>query len=174
MNYANLKKYDVADGPGVRVSLFVSGCRRHCRFCQNEETWDFAYGRPYTSGTEKEIMEALAPKYIAGLTLLGGEPFENENAGILAGLVRRVREEFPQKPIWAYSGFTFEALSGGSRQQQELLAGVDVLVDGAYIEEQKDITLIFRGSSNQRILDVRKSLDLGRAVLLDKYRERGH
>ena len=161
MNYANIKKYDIADGPGVRVSLFVSGCRHHCKGCFNYEAWDFEYGRPYTAETEAEILEALKPGYIAGLTLLGGEPFEPENQAELVKLLRKVRETYPEKSIWSYTGFVYDKdLVPGGRAYtdvtDEMLSYLDVLVDGPFVEELKDITLQFRGSSNQRILKMDK------------------
>ena len=161
MNYANIKKYDIADGPGVRVSLFVSGCRHHCKGCFNSEAWDFEYGRPYTAETEAEILEALKPGYIAGLTLLGGEPFEPENQAELVKLLRKVRETYPEKSIWSYTGFVYDKdLVPGGRAYtdvtDEMLSYLDVLVDGPFVEELKDITLQFRGSSNQRILEMSK------------------
>ena len=161
MNYANIKKYDIADGPGVRVSLFVSGCRHHCKGCFNSEAWDFEYGRPYTAETEAEILEALKPGYIAGLTLLGGEPFEPGNQAELVKLLRKVRETYPEKSIWSYTGFVYDKdLVPGGRAYtdvtDEMLSYLDVLVDGPFVEELKDITLQFRGSSNQRILKMDK------------------
>lgn len=161
MNYANIKKYDIADGPGVRVSLFVSGCRHHCKGCFNYEAWDFEYGRPYTAETEAEILEALKPGYIAGLTLLGGEPFEPENQVELVTLLRKVRETYPEKSIWSYTGYVYDKdLVPGGRAYtdvtDEMLSYLDVLVDGPFVEELKDITLQFRGSSNQRILEMSK------------------
>ena len=161
MNYANIKKYDIADGPGVRVSLFVSGCRHHCKGCFNSEAWDFEYGRPYTAETEAEILEALKPGYIAGLTLLGGEPFEPGNQAELVKLLRKVRETYPEKSIWSYTGFVYDKdLVPGGRAYtdvtDEMLSYLDVLVDGPFVEELKDITLQFRGSSNQRILEMSK------------------
>ena len=161
MNYANIKKYDIADGPGVRVSLFVSGCRHHCKGCFNSEAWDFEYGRPYTAETEAEILEALKPGYIAGLTLLGGEPFEPENQVELVTLLRKVRETYPEKSIWSYTGFVYDKdLVPGGRAYtdvtDEMLSYLDVLVDGPFVEELKDITLQFRGSSNQRIIKMDK------------------
>ena len=135
MNYANIKKYDIADGPGVRVSLFVSGCRHHCKGCFNYEAWDFEYGRPYTAETEAEILEALKPGYIAGLTLLGGEPFEPENQVELVTLLRKVRETYPEKSIWSYTGYVYDKdLVPGGRAYtdvtDEMLSYLDVLVDG--------------------------------------------
>ncbi len=158
MHYGEIKKWDIADGPGVRVSLFVSGCRHHCKGCFNEDTWEFDYGKAYTKETEQEILEALDSAYIQGLTLLGGEPFEPENQRELVKLLRRVRKELPEKDIWSYTGFVFEKdlLPGGrafTEVTEEMLSMIDVLVDGPFILEQKDITLSFRGSRNQRLLD---------------------
>lgn len=157
MYYGNIKKNDIADGPGVRVSLFVSGCRHHCKGCFNSDTWDFQYGQPYTEDTEKEILEALEPDYIQGLTLLGGEPFEPENQAELVKLLRKVRECYPDKDIWSYTGYIYDRdlMEGGrafTAVTTEMLSYIDVLVDGPFIEEQRDLTLVFRGSRNQRIL----------------------
>ncbi len=157
MNYAEIKKYDVANGPGVRVSLFVSGCRHRCPGCFNAEAWDFEAGRPYTKETEQEILSALAYDYIKGLSLLGGEPFEPENQRGLAGLTALVRGRYPRKDIWCYTGFVYETdLLPGGRAHTEvtdrLLADIDVLVDGPFLQERKDLSLAFRGSANQRIL----------------------
>lgn len=169
MNIAGIKKTDIADGIGVRVSVFVSGCTHHCKGCFNPETWDFACGTPYTAETEQQILQYLKPPYIRGLTLLGGEPFEPENQRGLLPLLRRVRSELPQKDIWCYSGYTFEQLTGESRARceatNEMLSLLDVLVDGEYIDEQRNLMLRFRGSENQRILDVQESLRQGCAVL---------
>ena len=171
MHYGEIKKFDIADGPGVRVTLFVSGCTNHCEGCFQPQTWDFCFGRPFTRETEDELLAALAPDYIAGLTLLGGEPFEPENQRALLPFVRRVRETLPQKTIWAYSGFTYdgELLREGSHPRcevtDELLSLLDVLVDGRFILAQKDISLRFRGSRNQRILDLRKTREQGQIVL---------
>lgn len=170
MNYAEIKKTDIANGEGVRVSLFVSGCRRHCKNCFNKVTWDFAYGKPFTEETQEELLEALAPDYIAGLTLLGGDPMEPENQRALLPFVREVRRSFPQKSIWCYTGYTF--LDGALEEEQancevtrELISLLDVLVDGRFVEELKDIRLVFRGSSNQRVIDVKRTLSSGNVVL---------
>ena len=163
MNYANIKKFDVADGPGVRVSLFVSGCRHHCRDCFNEIAWSFDYGSPFTQDTEQEIMEALKPDYIQGLTLLGGEPFEPENQRVLVRLLERVRETYPKEDIWCYTGYTYESdlltdhiASTGVKVRTEvtdrMLSFIDCLVDGEFQRDKKDVTLLFRGSSNQRLI----------------------
>ncbi|HQO79017.1 MAG TPA: anaerobic ribonucleoside-triphosphate reductase activating protein [Thermodesulfobacteriota bacterium] len=151
MNYAEIKKVDIANGPGVRVSLFVSGCRNHCKGCFNPETWDFDYGRPFTRETEDEIIEALRPSWIQGLSILGGEPTEEENAAVLIPFLKRVRAALPDKDIWLYSGYTYEAL-----RDKEILTLVDVMVDGPFLLEQKDAGLAFRGSRNQRIIDLRE------------------
>ncbi len=161
MNYANIKHHDVANGPGIRVSLFVSGCTHHCKGCFNAEAWSFTYGEPFTQQTVEEILLALQPAYIQGLSLLGGEPFEPENQPAVLDLVRQVRAAYPEKDIWAYSGYTLEQLQ---TLAPELLAQITVLVDGPFVESQKDMRLAFRGSANQRILDVPASLKRGEPV----------
>ncbi len=171
MNYATIKKNDIANGPGVRVSLFVSGCRHKCPGCFNSEAWDFSYGAPYTEETEKEILAALDKQHVLGLSLLGGEPFERENRTALAALCARVRALYPEKTVWCYSGFTFEELYA-DEGARVLLSCLDVLVDGRFEMAKKDLALLFRGSSNQRILDVKKSLAEGRAIWLDGVWER--
>ena len=170
MNYGNIKECDIANGPGVRVSLFVSGCRHHCKGCFNEETWDFQYGNPYTEETEETIINLLKAGYIQGLALLGGEPFEPENQHELVKLLRRVRETYPEKDIWCYSGYLYDVdmVSGGrvyTDVTEEMLSYLDVLVDGRFVEAQKDVTLHFRGSRNQRIIDVKKSREANEVVL---------
>ena len=170
MYYGNIKNCDIANGAGVRVTLFVSGCRNHCPGCFQRETWDFCYGSPFTEQTEREIIDMLAPDYIQGLTLLGGEPFEKSNQQALLPFGKRVREIYPNKDIWAYSGFTFEELlDEGSRSYCEetlpLLESIDVLVDGKFEKDKYDISLRFRGSSNQRIIDLPTSLKKGEVVL---------
>lgn len=157
MNYANIKNCDIADGPGVRISLFVSGCRHHCKGCFNAETWDFNFGQPYTQETEGELLKLLEPDYIQGFTLLGGEPFEPENQVELVHLLRKIRMTFPQKDIWCYTGYLYDVdlIEGGkvyTEVTKEMLSYIDVLVDGEFIEAEKDLSLEFRGSSNQRIL----------------------
>lgn len=168
MNYANIKHVDIADGIGVRVSLFVSGCTHHCKGCFQPETWDFSYGTPFTAQTQDQIIGLLSPGYIRGLTLLGGEPMEPDNQRALLPLLQRVRRELPQKDIWCYSGYTFGELTGESRARCEVTDSVlrllDVLVDGEFIEEQRSLMLRFRGSANQRILDVPQSLCAGAPV----------
>lgn len=171
MYYGELKKVDVANGPGTRVSLFVSGCRRHCRDCFNAETWDFCYGRPYTGETEQEILKALAPSYIHGLTVLGGEPFEPENQPAVLGLLKKVRKAYPNKNIWCFTGDTLETdllRDGGCGRcavTDELLSLIDVLVDGPFIAEQRNLTLRFRGSENQRLIDLKPTLKTGSVAL---------
>ena len=170
MYYSTIKKYDIADGLGVRVTLFVSGCTNRCEGCFQPETWDFQYGRPYTEDTQREILAALAPSYIQGLTLLGGEPFEPENQRELVKLLRAVREAYPKKDIWCYTGFTMdrELAHGGSRYCEatdEMLGLLDILVDGRFILAKRNLILRFRGSENQRIIDVPESLRRGAIVL---------
>ncbi len=167
MNYGEIKKCDIANGEGVRVSLFVSGCTHHCKGCFNEETWDFNFGKPFTKDTQDEIIKALAPSYISGLSLLGGEPFERPNQIELLPLLKRVKEMYPKKNIWCYTGYLFnkELLSDSRARGEytdEMLKFIDVLVDGKFIEELKDISLAFCGSSNQRIIDVKASLQSGK------------
>ena len=171
MNYAAIKTCDIANGPGVRTSLFVSGCTHHCKGCFQPQTWDFHFGRPFTADTEREIFAELDKSYVDGLTVLGGEPFEPENQRVLVPFVRRVRETYPQKTVWAFSGFTLEELrTEGSHPRcevtDELLSMLDVLVDGRFVEALKDISLRFRGSSNQRLIDMKKTLASGEIVLL--------
>ena len=160
MNYGSIKPYDIANGPGVRVSLFVSGCRHHCKGCFNPETWDFHYGKPFDNAAEKEILDALSPDYISGFSLLGGEPFEPENQAVLAPLLLKIRKRYPQKDIWCYSGYLYDKdmIPGGriyTEFTEDMLSCIDVLVDGEFIEAEKDISLPFRGSRNQRILPLK-------------------
>ena len=172
MNYAAIKWADVANGPGVRVSLFVSGCTHRCPGCFNEEAQDFAYGQPFTQAEEDKIVEALAPAHIKGLSLLGGEPFEPDNQRALVPFLRRVKEQYPQKELWCYSGYTLDReLWQPSRARcectDEMLSRIDVLVDGPFVLEQKDLNLRFRGSSNQRILNLPASIAAHVPVLWD-------
>ena len=160
MYYGNIKECDIADGPGVRVILFVSGCRNCCKGCFNSETWDFHYGQPFTEETIDRILKLLEPDHIQGFTLLGGEPFEPENQREAVKLLRAVRERYPQKDIWCYSGYLYDVdmVKGGkvyTEVTEEMLSYIDVLVDGRFIEEEKDLSLPFRGSRNQRILKLR-------------------
>ena len=157
MNYGTIKNYDIANGTGVRVSLFVSGCRHHCKGCFNSETWDFNYGNPYTKEVEAQILEALKPTYIQGFSLLGGEPFEPENQKELAGLLQKIKESYPEKNVWCYTGYLYDVdlIPGGkvyTEYTDKMLTCIDTLVDGEFIEAEKDLTLEFRGSRNQRIL----------------------
>ena len=170
MYYGAIKACDIANGLGVRVSLFVSGCRNRCPGCFQPETWDFAYGQPFTEETADALLRALAPDYINGLTILGGDPFEPENQRALLPFLRRVRETCPGKDIWAYTGFTWEELHDeGSHPRcevtDEMLSMLDILVDGRFIREQKDIRLRFRGSANQRVIDVPETLRTGEIVI---------
>ena len=171
MNYATIKWADVANGPGVRVSLFVSGCTHRCPGCFNEEAQDFAYGQPFTKTEEDKIVAALAPAHIKGLSLLGGEPFEPQNQETVLKLVKRVRKELPGKSIWCFSGYIYEFLADGKigEHSRELLRQLDVLVDGPFVMKMKDLKLKFRGSSNQRIIDVPASLKAGKAIPAGKY-----
>lgn len=159
MHYGEIKSNDIANGEGVRVSLFVSGCTNHCKNCFQPQTWDFEYGEPFTGETQERILTLLAPEHISGLSVLGGEPFEPSNQRALLPVLRAVRERFPAKNIWAWTGFTFEQLrTDGSRCRcevtDELLSLLDILVDGRFEEERKDLMLRFRGSSNQRLIDL--------------------
>ena len=178
MYYGEIKKCDIANGEGVRVSLFVSGCTHHCPGCFNQDTWDFDYGKEYTQETEEEILNALAPDYINGLSLLGGEPFEPQNQAVLVELLRKVKERYPRKNIWCYSGYLFDKeLLSESRARceytDEMLSMLDVLVDGRFVETLKDIRLVFRGSSNQRVIAVQKTLEAGETVLWEPKVKRG-
>lgn len=173
MNYADIKRIDVANGPGVRVSLFVSGCTHHCKGCFNAETWDFNYGQLFTNHEINKIIEYLEPSYIQGLSLLGGEPFEYSNQQGLLPLMRRFKAHYPDKNVWCYTGYDFEKDIKADMmlkwpETREFIEYIDILVDGRFIEEQKDLSLRFRGSSNQRIIDVKKSLETGETVLWDQ------
>ena len=174
MNYATIKKFDIANGPGVRVSLFVSGCRHHCKNCFNKEAWDFNYGAPLTDTVMEEILDACRPGHITGLSLLGGEPFEKENRAGLIALAKKFRERYPEKTIWCYTGFVLdeELLKKGESDALELLSLIDMLVDGRFVEELKNLALMFRGSSNQRIIDLPKTLEKREVVLLEGKWER--
>ncbi|MGI6279522.1 MAG: anaerobic ribonucleoside-triphosphate reductase activating protein [Acutalibacteraceae bacterium] len=177
MNYAVIKNCDIANGPGVRVSLFVSGCRRHCKNCFNKEAWDFSYGKSYTDEVLEKIIADLKPSYISGFSLLGGEPFEPENQPDVLKTVKEIKKRLPEKSIWVYTGFLYDnqllkGEVGDPSIVNEILENIDVLVDGPFIEEQKRLDLIFRGSANQRIIDVPKSLKAGSVILLDGVWER--
>ena len=170
MYYADIKKWDVANGPGVRVSLFVSGCTHRCKGCFNEEAWDFHYGNPFTKETEDEILKEMEKSYYHGFTLLGGEPFEHENQKVLAPFLKRVRETFPEISIWCYSGYVFDKeilaeMLPKWEETKEMLQYIDGLVDGRFVEELKQVNLLFRGSANQRLIDVKNSMKDGRVVL---------
>ena len=170
MYFSEIKECDSANGPGVRVTVFVSGCTHHCNGCFNEMTWDFQYGREFTKEDMEKIIKLLEPSYIAGLTLLGGEPMEYVNQQGLLPLLRRVKEQYPDKTIWCYTGYLYDRdildnFCGKWEETRELLSYLDVIVDGEFVEAQKDISLRFRGSSNQRIIDVKKSQEMGRTVM---------
>lgn len=170
MNYGEIKKCDIANGEGVRVSLFVSGCTHRCKGCFNAQTWDFSYGKPYTKETEECIIELLKSSYIKGFSLLGGEPFEPQNQRALLSLLKRIKTELPDKDVWCYTGYLFdEELLGDSRARcevtDEMLKCIDVLVDGEFVEDMKDVSLAYKGSLNQRIIDVNASLKSNNVVL---------
>ncbi len=172
MNYSKINLCDIANGPGVRVSLFVSGCRNHCKNCFNPETWDFANGEPFDEKAEKIIIDGLKPDYIMGFTLLGGEPFEPENAAVLAPFVQKLRERYPKKSFWCFSGNDLEYLLSGKKGDvapiKTILQNMDVLVDGRFVEELKNLQLRFRGSSNQRVILLKPTLESGKVVLWDE------
>ena len=170
MNYATIKPRDIANGPGVRVSLFVSGCTHRCPGCFNEEAWDFDYGQPFDQSTIDEILGLLQPDYVQGLTLLGGEPFDPRNQPAIVELLRQIKAKYPQKSIWAFTGYLFDldilpGRLGESTITREYLSYLDVLVDGPFIQARKNLTLRFRGSDNQRLIDVPASLSRGEVVL---------
>lgn len=171
MHYSTIKDCDIANGIGVRITLFVSGCTNHCKNCFQPQTWDFNYGEPFTEETEEKLLEMLKPDYINGLTLLGGEPMEPQNQRALVPFLKKVREAYPNKNIWCFTGFTYEVLkTDGSHPRcevtDEMLSLIDVLVDGRYVDELKDLTLQFRGSSNQRLIDMVKTRENGEVTLL--------
>lgn len=173
MNYADIKEFDVANGTGIRVSLFVSGCNHHCKGCFNEVAWDFNYGKTFTKADADRILESLKPDYIQGLSLLGGEPLEYSNQQGLLPLLRRFVKLYPNKNIWCYTGFEFEKDIKNNmmlkwEETRELISYIDILVDGKFDEDLKDLGLRFRGSSNQRIIDVKESLKEGKTILWDK------
>ncbi|MBQ4550735.1 MAG: anaerobic ribonucleoside-triphosphate reductase activating protein [Oscillospiraceae bacterium] len=178
MNYATIKPRDIANGPGVRVSLFVSGCTHRCPGCFNQEAWDFDYGQPFDQSTIDEILEHLAPDYVQGLTLLGGEPFEPQNQPAIVELLRQIRAKYPKKSIWAFSGYLFDrdilpGRLGDPEITREYLSYLDVLVDGPFIQSRKNLTLRFRGSDNQRLIDVPESLRRGEVVLWEDWQGDG-
>lgn len=174
MHYADIKQFDVANGIGVRVSLFVSGCTHHCKNCFNEVAWDFNYGSEFTDETIEQIIGYLKPDYVAGLTLLGGEPLEHANQQALLPLLRRINKEYPQKNIWCFTGYDFDKdiknhMMKAWPETVELMSYVDVLVDGKFIEALKSVALRFKGSSNQRTIDVKASLEKGETVILEGF-----
>lgn len=176
MNYATIKKYDIANGPGVRVSLFVSGCTHHCPGCFNPETWDFNYGNPFDSDVMNEILEALQPSYIRGFTLLGGEPFEYTNQKGILPLLKEIKTRFPNKDIWCFTGYDFEKdilnnMLVKWSETAEMLSYIDILVDGEFVEAKKNLSLRFRGSSNQRLINVQESLKRNEIILWDDTKE---
>lgn len=175
MNYADIKKIDVANGEGVRVSVFVSGCNHHCKGCFNQCAWDFNYGKKFTEKEEQQIIDYMNHDYISGLSLLGGEPLEPKNQEGLLPLVKKVKEKFPDKNIWCYTGFDFEKdvvgkMAKNNETTRELLKYIDIIVDGKFEEDKKDLKLQFRGSSNQKIVDVKKSLRTGQIVKEIQYK----
>lgn len=170
MNYAEIKNVDIANGPGVRISLFVSGCPHHCKGCFNEVTWDFTYGKPYTQETLNHILELLKPDYIKGITFLGGEPMAPSNQEVVLNTIRQIKEHYTNKDIWLYTGYLLDTDIMGKMvdtlpHTREILSYIDVLVDGPFIEEQKNLNLQFKGSENQRIIDMKKTLSSGSIVL---------
>lgn len=174
MNYAEIKNCDIANGPGIRVSLFVSGCTHRCKGCFNEIAWDFQYGKPFTQQTADMLLDMLSPGYIKGITLLGGEPFEPENQPAILDFLRQMKAKYPEKTVWAFSGYLFDkdilaGKLGPWEITREYISYLDVLVDGPFILEKKDLSLRFRGSSNQRIIDVPASLKKGEIVLWDDW-----
>lgn len=172
MNYANMKKTDVANGPGVRVSLFVSGCTRGCKGCFNREAWDFEYGKRWDEQAQQELLSALAPTYIRGLSVLGGEPFESANAETVAQIIETVRRTYPEKDIWCYSGGVYETELLKRAESEpavaRILQNIDVLVDGAFVEAKKNLRLAFRGSENQRLIDMNKTRAENKTILLSR------
>ena len=177
MNYATIKSFDVANGPGIRVSLFVSGCTHRCPGCFNEVAWDFDYGQPFNQGVIDLILSMLKPGHIKGLTILGGEPFDPRNQGPIVELLRQVKAKYPEKSIWAFSGYLFDHICSGRlgdwEVTKEYLSYLDVLVDGPFIEAQKNLNLRFRGSENQRLIDVPASLAQGKIVLWEDWQTQG-
>ena len=174
MYFADIKKVDVANGPGVRISLFVSGCTHKCKGCFNEDAWDFKYGKEFTKNEEDYIIELLKPDYIEGITILGGEPFEYVNQKGILPLIRRIKKELPNKSIWCFSGYTLDKdilddMCNKFDETKELISYIDVLVDGKFELDKKDLKLKFRGSSNQRIIDVKESLKQNKVITIDKY-----
>ncbi len=174
MYYAAIKPRDIANGPGVRVSLFVSGCTHRCKNCFNQEAWDFQYGEPFTQQTIDQIVDFMRPDFVKGLTLLGGEPFDPRNQSAIVDLLRQIKQDLPQKNIWAFTGYLLDrdilpGKLGDPAITREYLEYLDVLVDGPFIEEQKNLSLRFRGSENQRIIDIKKTLAAGEIVLWEDW-----
>lgn len=172
MHYGEIKNCDIANGEGVRVTLFVSGCTNHCKNCFQPQTWDFNFGKPFTEEVENDILNMLEPSYIKGLTLLGGEPFEPQNQKAILPFIKKIKEKYPNKNIWAYSGFTYEELiTEGTHphcdETADILSLIDVLVDGRFVEEKKNLMLRFRGSSNQRLIDMKETLKAGQVVTFE-------
>ena len=173
MNFGQIYYADVANGPGCRTSFFVSGCRHHCKGCFNAETWNFDYGHVYTDEVENELVESIKESYIDGISILGGEPMEPENQPYIKKLVERVRKEVPESKTWVYSGYTWEELTDENNKSchtadtMDILRNIDVLVDGEFHEDEKDITLLFRGSANQRLIDVQATLEQHEIVLME-------
>lgn len=170
MNYGTIKTNDIANGDGVRVSLFVSGCSHHCKGCFNEETWSFSYGMPFDQQAENKIIDALSKDYIKGFSLLGGEPFEVVNQQVLVGLLKKIKEKYPEKDIWCYSGFTYEELTNEESRchckvTETMLSYIDILVDGTFKEELRDLMLKFRGSSNQRVINLKETRKQNKIIL---------
>lgn len=172
MNYATMKKTDVANGPGIRVSVFVSGCTRACPGCFNRDAWDFEYGKKWDEQAQEELLSALAPTYIRGLTVLGGEPFEPANCQTVAEMIQAVRAAYPEKDIWCYSGGVYETELALRAQKEpavkEILEHIDVLVDGPFVEGKKNLRLSFRGSENQRLIDMKQTRKKGQVVLWER------
>lgn len=174
MNYGEIKYFDVANGPGIRTSLFVSGCTHHCKNCFNAKTWDFNYGEPFTDRQIDDIITSLKPEYVNGFTLLGGEPFEPVNQKGILPLLRRIKKELPSKSIWIFTGYLFDReiigeMVGNIPETEEILKLTDVIIDGRFVEELKNLNLKFKGSSNQRTIDVQKSLKTGNVELVEGY-----
>lgn len=175
MNYLQIDKSSIGNGPGVRVVLWVAGCKLHCKGCQNPESWDFNAGKNFDETVKHELFDALSKQYIKGITISGGHPLEDNNVEDVYLLVKEIKEKFPIKDIWLYTGYTWEQIfptvcidmfNSNNMYRKELVKMCDVIVDGSYIEEQRDITLKFRGSKNQRLIDVKKTLEQGEIITI--------